>query len=207
MPDVRLIAAAALLAACVVGAGCAGPPLLVHARTTGWTAEGTDQVWRAGKVEVVAVGEYEPVGDYPFGGALVNRGAVAVRVAFRPIAARVAEPIVGEIVTGLGDADPTSTIRAGDVVVIPPRGRDSPAFVRFRLPRTEGERAIRSDGGVSFGHTPDGTHYSIELAGTGVDATCDFFFDVVRVPRDEGVPWYSYLALPLLPLYLVSGAD
>ena len=116
----------------------------------------------------------------------------------------------------------------GDEVVVPPPdpvGRDGSNVLRFSLRPTESAEGglstprpysaedvvthtisasgIESSTPVRPPRTGDVAHYTIVITGPVGEESWDWHFRTVPGPEIVDVHWYQWLALPLLPLYLI----
>jgi hypothetical protein len=218
-----LTAGASALAGCISHPG----PDRVEALRDGWTAlEKGRWVARSDTVRVAAFHKIMAE-RCVFGGSVTNLAPEAVRVSIRPAEFGVS----GDTVVGLrpdwaGGLTGTA-IRSGEEIVVPPRegGSDEAHVFRFGLRPTSGPEGDVSEprpysegdvvahwttsGGVErweaarAPRTGDVAHYTITVAGPAGDESWDFHFRTVPGPEIRDVEWYTWLALPLLPLYLV----
>lgn len=210
-------------------AGCAshpGPDRL-EAMSQGWTTH-ADGVSVARSATATVAAYHDSIGDRcVFGGSVTNLTTGPLRVSMRPAGFSVPDDVTVGLDASRG-AIRRTPIRRGDDVVIPPRdpiGRDESNVVRFSLRPTESavddvstprpyspEDVVThtiSANGTEFStparppRTGDVAHYTIVIAGPVGEESWDWHFRTVPGPEIVDVHWYQWLALPLLPLYLV----
>ncbi len=183
----------------VLSAGCASGRLDLEPNGAGWTRDEHHLVWREGDVEVVTTAFED--GNFPITGRVSNLGPTQVQVTFRRANDLVQSGVVvGERIGGQRDERTRTPIPDGAEFAIPGRvvGKE-PSHVVFRVPRTSGLPVTAADR-LRVG---DQARVRIDIESQGHRSTCSFCFNIVYRSAASELHWYNWLALPLLPAYVV----
>lgn len=210
-------------------AGCAshpGPDRL-EAMSPGWTTR-ANGVSVAQSPTVTIAAYQDSLGERcVFGGAITNLTTDPVRVSIRPAGISVPDDTMVGVNASWGALRRAPILR-GDRLVVPTRdsaGGEESNLVRFSLRPTdnaEGDLStprpysaedvvthtisasgIESSTPVRPPRTGDVAHYTIVITGPVGEESWDWHFRTVPGPEIVDVHWYQWLALPLLPLYLI----